>query len=707
MKTRRMFLIALCGIAMLIGASSCKKEKQENENGETMTIKASLGSADNNSKTHLDGKKVMWDMGDAFKLFRTVSTEGTKFSLTRIDETDGKVAYFEGWHPGDAPYYACYPFNNVSCTAEGTFTFSIPQVQNDSPETVSGNSNAGPMVGYMENASGPLVFHNVMSWLKVGLKGNATITRIVLTDMDGKKLNGTLTVTCSGNKADNFSFTTAMSNDEGTSQLVYPVNGIVLSEETATDFYFLVPAHSLAKAKLEVYNSDEEDATPILSKDNLTIDVGSEPGVPENAILTATVSGASIEGAASVTSSLGCTNDHVYGLRAQVKGGSDTYKSYLVGVCYSSTVENPTVGNCDGNYEIGTFDINKNDVKNISCDIVLSQITSTVNARVYAFNGAYIYADKVVLDPDAGPRDLPSDWTNGENPHPFTVYFGENGTFDYGETEGNDDLQVHFSQGNLQYNADGASATAASGEYVGGTWRFAQHQFDYIGLVNENASADYKGWIDLFCWSTSGWNHGAECYQPWSRGESTHYHAYGDLSKDLNDDSGKADWAYNTIEGAGSGWRSVKCHQVNTAWINEWQYLAERKKEGKVLCGLGEIGGCTSGLILLPDDWDWKYSPGFNPGTGTPGTTSWTTNTFTYAEWKAMEAHGAVFLPASGNYNGDIIQNCHDKGYYWTSKSNGSGAARHLNFSHTRYSVDANGTRSIGMSVRLVKEVTN
>ena len=31
MKTRRMFLIALCGVAMLIGTSSCKKEKQENE----------------------------------------------------------------------------------------------------------------------------------------------------------------------------------------------------------------------------------------------------------------------------------------------------------------------------------------------------------------------------------------------------------------------------------------------------------------------------------------------------------------------------------------------------------------------------------------------------------------------------------------------------------------------------------------------------
>ena len=70
MKTRRMFLVALCGVAMLIGTSSCKKEKNENL-GEKMRIEASLDGADGNTKTHLEGGKVVWNSGDAFKLFPT------------------------------------------------------------------------------------------------------------------------------------------------------------------------------------------------------------------------------------------------------------------------------------------------------------------------------------------------------------------------------------------------------------------------------------------------------------------------------------------------------------------------------------------------------------------------------------------------------------------------------------------------------------
>ena len=286
MKTRRMFLIALCGAAMLIGASSCKKEKQENENGETMTIKASLSSADNNSKTHLDGKKVMWDTGDAFKLFTAEGTAGTKFSLTRIDGQDGKVAYFEGKHPGDAPYYACYPFNNVSCTAEGKFTFSIPQVQNDSPETVSGNSNAGPMVGYMEKPSGALVFKNVMSWLKVGLIGDVTIKRVTLTDNDGKPLNGTLTVSdiTVGDDGTITGFKTAMTG--GSNQLEIVSNeGFPLDASRYTYFWFQVPEGSLERLKLAAYTSTANDASDVLNLEEKQI----SGGINGNTILTAEV----------------------------------------------------------------------------------------------------------------------------------------------------------------------------------------------------------------------------------------------------------------------------------------------------------------------------------------------------------------------------------------------------------------------------------
>ena len=66
--------------------------------------------------------------------------------------------------------------------------------------------------------------------------------------------------------------------------------------------------------------------------------------------------------------------------------------------------------------------------------------------------------------------------------------------------------QVHFSQGNLQYQAST------------NTWRFAEHQYDYVGTQtadycgfyggnvsgsdNRNISSTYNGWIDLFGWGT-------------------------------------------------------------------------------------------------------------------------------------------------------------------------------------------------------------
>ncbi|MBQ8957576.1 MAG: hypothetical protein IJ057_03585 [Bacteroidales bacterium] len=102
-------------------------------------------------------------------------------------------------------------------------------------------------------------------------------------------------------------------------------------------------------------------------------------------------------------------------------------------------------------------------------------------------------------------------------------------------------LQVRFSQGNLQYQAST------------GTWRFAESQLDYIGEGNANISESYDGWIDLFGWGTSGYNHGANAYQPWSTSEHySDYFAYGNGRNNLYDQTGQADWGYNAISNGGN-----------------------------------------------------------------------------------------------------------------------------------------------------------
>lgn len=109
--------------------------------------------------------------------------------------------------------------------------------------------------------------------------------------------------------------------------------------------------------------------------------------------------------------------------------------------------------------------------------------------------------------------------------------------------------QVYFSKGNLQYQAST------------NTWRFAEHQWDYIGEGNTQASPDYDGWIDLFSWGASGYNHGANCYQPWEKGEQFDHAAYYHNHYDLCDETGQADWGYNAISNGGGQertWRTLR-----------------------------------------------------------------------------------------------------------------------------------------------------
>lgn len=190
---------------------------------------------------------------------------------------------------------------------------------------------------------------------------------------------------------------------------------------------------------------------------------------------------------------------------------------------------------------------------------------------------------------------------------------------------------VYFSKGNLQYQASTH------------TWRFAEHQYDYVGSANSNASSSYSGWIDLFAWGTSGYNHGAVCYQPWSTSQTnSDYYAYGSITKNLYDNSGKADWGYNAISNGGNQenlWRTLT--------MEEWQYLFnKRSPTGERyyanLCFNGKIY-----LALLPDNWDFS-SMNLNYGAG------WAygyVNHITLSDWNNnFEPKGVVLLPPAGGY---------------------------------------------------------
>lgn len=266
--------------------------------------------------------------------------------------------------------------------------------------------------------------------------------------------------------------------------------------------------------------------------------------------------------------------------------------------------------------------------------------------------------------------------------------------------------QVYFSKGNLQYQAST------------NTWRLADRQWDYVGTQtpdqygyfggtvngssNTSISQDYSGWIDLFGWGTSGYDHGANCYQPWSTSVmASNYYAYGQYSYNLYDQSGQADWGYNPIENGGN-----QENQWRTLSIDEWQYLLNvRSTPSGYRFAKAKVNG-VNGLILVPDDWQLNYYQ-FNSPNQTNA--SYTSNVFVEesGEWEALQSNGAVFLPAAGSRSNTSVFNASMNGYYCSSSVSGSYyygyKPRSLSFSGSNI-FTGNNERFLGCSVRLVQD---
>ena len=211
----------------------------------------------------------------------------------------------------------------------------------------------------------------------------------------------------------------------------------------------------------------------------------------------------------------------------------------------------------------------------------------------------------------------------------------------------------------------------------GVTWRFAEHQKDYIGECNANISNTYTGWIDLFGWGTSGHPHGAVCFQPWSTSTTdADYYAYGDASYNLYDQTGEADWGCNAISNGGD-----KPNQWRTLTKNEWVYLLNtRTTSSGMRYAKAQVDG-VNGLIVLPDDWKTSY---YTLNSTNTNLASFTSNTITATQWQTLEQKGAVFLPAAGRREGTSLgSSVGDNGQYWSSNYYSNSSAHYLVFSNS------------------------
>lgn len=274
---------------------------------------------------------------------------------------------------------------------------------------------------------------------------------------------------------------------------------------------------------------------------------------------------------------------------------------------------------------------------------------------------------------------------------------------------------VVFSRGNLQYAARGAADP-------NGTWRFAKHQYDFVGglcegtddqylgnvVYDENTNSaqmsdntqilnisSYDGWIDLFGWGTGN-------VPTVYRSENDFYTASltaGTSVLPHNNYDGFHDWGANNIVNSGK--------PGNTSWWttlskDESKYLVDSRTDANSKVGFGQIIVSSTltinGLILLPDHWTISSYPTSSGLWIAAGDTQhdFNNNVFnSVSDWMLMEAAGAVFLPAAGyrdtdgwplnpKIEYDAGSGTHgenqDRGTYYLSDIQGLSAAWSLSF---------------------------
>ena len=292
--------------------------------------------------------------------------------------------------------------------------------------------------------------------------------------------------------------------------------------------------------------------------------------------------------------------------------------------------------------------------------------------------------------------------------------------------------KVRFSKGNLQYRAST------------NTWRFAEHQYDYVGGKNSSSGVEYgnvyytaggerkkasngdisptyEGWIDLFGWGTSNHNYGPTHYRPWDYdGNGNTYGPSGDLSVE-----GQSDWACNTIIAAdGSetmmGWKTLTKDQ--------WKYVLNQRTSsqtseigtlGKVRCAKVRIiidGSYNLGVLIFPDVFQWPAGMSTSLKAKSINdkvysSTGESTN-ITLSDFEKLEAAGVAFLPITGFREGLTIKQIYNSPYlcYWTSSKDSNTQASPLIYMATGFNSTAEISnmkfqgqdRKLGYAVRLV-----
>ena len=240
-------------------------------------------------------------------------------------------------------------------------------------------------------------------------------------------------------------------------------------------------------------------------------------------------------------------------------------------------------------------------------------------------------------------------------------------------------------------------------QYIGSAnppyWKFADRQYEYFGNNGQGSDAVNVD-RDLFGWGTSGWNSGANCYQPWSTSDNwIDYRPGGDANNDLTGAYAYADWGFNhVIRNAPGLWRSLTDEEQRYIFLYRSASTVNGVPNARFTEGM--VNG-VEGLFLFPDQYVHPAGVPQPEGIDDQGH-GFSQNHYSATEWLSMETAGAVFLPCAGYRQGTTLYSQGESGYYWTSTHFSIGSAYYTYVGI--YSAPGRvQERDDGMSVRLVR----
>ncbi len=365
------------------------------------------------------------------------------------------------------------------------------------------------------------------------------------------------------------------------------------------------------------------------------------------------------------------------------------------GYTFTNWTENGNVVSTNANY---TFTVTSNRTLIAHFQQQSYTISTNVNpsgSGSVTGGGTYYYGQSCTLTANTNNGYTFSHWQDGNTSNPrtitvtgnttYTAYFNSQPQTPTGAISGVFSVEpttyVHFSQGNLQYQASTQ------------TWRFAAHQYDVVGSANGDISQTNSGWIDLFGWGTSGWNCGNTYYRPWD--SSTSNNLYGPPgSNNLSGNYANSDWGrYNAISNGGD-----TAGQWRTLTNSEWSYvLFNRNTVSGIRYAKAQVAG-VNGVIILPDNWN---SSTYSLSNTNISGASFNSNVISPSQWSILENAGAVFLPAAGSRYGTSVSDVGSTGRYWSASCENSYDARSTYFNDGIVYWNVYG-RCDGRSVRLV-----